>query len=79
MFHILVAIGMHGKNWKKVQEHVGTRNRTQIRSHAQKYFNSEINNISFSPHRNSKLISNDKAKAADGSLKIPYTFLKEFM
>jgi len=32
------AIQAHGKNWKKVEESVGTRSGAQIRSHAQKYF-----------------------------------------
>ena len=32
------ALGKYGKNWKKIQEYVGTRSTTQTRSHAQKYF-----------------------------------------
>ncbi len=34
----LQALKLYGKNWKKVQEYVGTRTTTQARSHAQKYF-----------------------------------------
>lgn len=34
----LEAIGIYGRDWKKVQLHVGTRTTTQTRSHAQKYF-----------------------------------------
>eukprot|EP01017_Pseudomicrothorax_dubius_P051250 TRINITY_DN982_c0_g4_i1.p1 TRINITY_DN982_c0_g4~~TRINITY_DN982_c0_g4_i1.p1 ORF type:complete len:208 (+),score=22.26 TRINITY_DN982_c0_g4_i1:109-732(+) len=33
------AVRLYGKNWKKVEEHVGTRTGAQIRSHAQKFFN----------------------------------------
>ena len=33
------ALQIYGKNWKKVEEFVGTRNGAQIRSHAQKFFN----------------------------------------
>ncbi|EAR84229.2 Myb-like DNA-binding domain, shaqkyf class protein (macronuclear) [Tetrahymena thermophila SB210] len=33
------GLGMYGKNWKKVEEYVGTRSGAQIRSHAQKFFN----------------------------------------
>ena len=29
----------HGKDWKKVEEVVGTRTGSQVRSHAQKFFN----------------------------------------
>ncbi len=32
------ALQKFGKNWKKVEAYVGTRNGTQVRSHAQKYF-----------------------------------------
>ena len=30
----LEALKLYGKNWKKVEEHVGTRTGAQIRSHA---------------------------------------------
>lgn len=29
---------MFGKDWKKVEDYIGTRTGAQIRSHAQKYF-----------------------------------------
>ena len=29
---------MYGKNWKKIEDLVKTRNGSQIRSHAQKFF-----------------------------------------
>jgi SHAQKYF class myb-like DNA-binding protein len=32
------AIKIYGKNWKLVANYIGTRNSTQVRSHAQKYF-----------------------------------------
>jgi len=34
----LEAIELFGRDWKKVQSHVGTRSSTQSRSHAQKFF-----------------------------------------
>ena len=30
----LIGLKLYGKNWKKVEEHVGTRTGAQIRSHA---------------------------------------------
>lgn len=32
------ALQLYGKNWRKVEEHIGTRTGAQIRSHAQKFF-----------------------------------------
>jgi len=39
--HVLFIEGLkiYGKNWKKVESYIGTRTGTQIRSHAQKFFN----------------------------------------
>lgn len=39
--HVLFIEGLKifGKNWKKVESYIGTRTGTQIRSHAQKFFN----------------------------------------
>ncbi|KAF4743142.1 hypothetical protein FOZ62_027597, partial [Perkinsus olseni] len=34
------AVSLYGRDWRKVHAHVGTRTRAQIRSHAQKYFQS---------------------------------------
>ncbi len=37
-FRFLEALQRFGKEWKRVQQHVGTRSSTQARSHAQKFF-----------------------------------------
>jgi SHAQKYF class myb-like DNA-binding protein len=37
--YLIKAIAVYGKDWKKVEERVGTRTGSQVRSHAQKFFN----------------------------------------
>lgn len=37
-FRFLEALKLFGKEWKHVQQHVGSRSSTQARSHAQKFF-----------------------------------------
>lgn len=34
----LQALQLHGRDWKKIVDHVGSRSSNQVRSHAQKYF-----------------------------------------
>lgn len=37
--HFKLAMSMFGRDWKKVEQHIGSRSGAQIRSHAQKFFN----------------------------------------
>ena len=37
--HFLEGLKMFGKDWRSIEEHIGSRSCAQIRSHAQKYFN----------------------------------------
>ena len=38
LLFITQGLSIHGKNWKKIEKLIGTRNGPQIRSHAQKFF-----------------------------------------
>jgi len=63
------ALNKYGKNWNKVANHVKTRNATQVRSHAQKYFLKhdikQTNKPSLS--HNKKEITNDKGNGSGSS------------
>ena len=34
----LDALRLHGRAWRRIEEHIGTKTAVQIRSHAQKFF-----------------------------------------
>ena len=34
----MTGLQLYGRNWKKIEEIIGTRSGSQIRSHAQKFF-----------------------------------------
>ena len=36
-----IALRLYGKDWKKVERHIKTRSGSQIRSHAQKFFQND--------------------------------------
>lgn len=49
---------LFGKNWIKVEAHIGTRSGAQIRSHAQKFFNRIQKELNIDPYQ----YINDKAQ-----------------
>ncbi|KAH9622564.1 hypothetical protein KSS87_011877 [Heliosperma pusillum] len=38
----LEALKLHGRAWRKIEEHIGTKTAVQIRSHAQKFFSKVV-------------------------------------
>ncbi|KAK9735185.1 hypothetical protein RND81_04G189100 [Saponaria officinalis] len=42
----LEALKLHGRAWRKIEEHVGTKTAVQIRSHAQKFFSKVVRETS---------------------------------
>jgi SHAQKYF class myb-like DNA-binding protein len=58
----LYALQIYGKEWKKVQEYVGTRTSTQARSHAQKFFYKLDKNSNVTPSFKEDLTRSPKKK-----------------
>lgn len=93
LLFILLAINIYGKDWTKVEAYVKTRNRSQIRSHAQKYFNSGKKSISHlikngslsSSKKIPFMLESNKEKQQEPRLikgtntKSSFTFLEQYM
>jgi len=60
------AIQLHGKNWKQVEDCVGTRTGAQIRSHAQKYFLKLEKEVK--TNQKAKVTKKSSKKASEGSI-----------
>lgn len=77
----LDALDVYGKNWKLIQQHVGSRSVAQTRSHAQKYFNklkgddkgaSKQRLVAHRSRRESKEIREEKPKKEKTRKKLQY-------
>ncbi|KAG6384249.1 hypothetical protein SASPL_155945 [Salvia splendens] len=52
----LEALKLHGRAWRKIEEHMGTKTAVQIRSHAQKFFSKVARESNNGDSSNAKLI-----------------------
>ena len=58
----MIAIELYGKDWKQVQNYVGTRTSTQARSHAQKVLRPEYYADLYSPSTHASLSAHTSPK-----------------
>ncbi|CAM0903197.1 unnamed protein product [Alopecurus aequalis] len=61
----LEAMQLHGRAWRRIQEHIGTKTAVQIRSHAQKFFTKVIRESSGDSCKSSS------GAAAEAPIQIP--------
>uniref|UniRef100_A0A0E0K3Q3 Uncharacterized protein n=1 Tax=Oryza punctata TaxID=4537 RepID=A0A0E0K3Q3_ORYPU len=64
----LEALQLHGRAWRRIQEHIGTKTAVQIRSHAQKFFSKVVRESSGS---NTGSGGASAAAAAAAAIQIP--------
>ena len=72
----LHGVKKYGRNWKLVEEYVGTRDSAQIRSHAQKYFNRLEREFEFQIPRSQNIQEPSEAskrKYSDNSISTYYS------
>uniref|UniRef100_A0A0E0CPW3 Uncharacterized protein n=1 Tax=Oryza meridionalis TaxID=40149 RepID=A0A0E0CPW3_9ORYZ len=62
----LEALQLHGRAWRRIQEHIGTKTAVQIRSHAQKFFSKVVRESS-----GSNTGSGGTSAAAAAAIQIP--------
>ena len=62
---------MFGKDWRSIEEHIGSRTCAQIRSHAQKYFNKLNRDIAKSQGKSAAEIKAAMRQKKTLSTKIP--------
>lgn len=86
----LEALQLHGRAWRRIQEHIGTKTAVQIRSHAQKFFTKVVREsspgsnasagaapaIQIPPPRPKRKPAHPYPRKADGAAKKPAPELK---
>ena len=56
---LTAGLQLYGRNWKKIEEIIGTRSGSQIRSHAQKFFLKTRKSLDSSPSQDAQVSAHD--------------------